>query len=89
MASYKVYIKPSALEEIESIPRHADRRRIVDRIAALADNPRPTGCRKLSGLDRYRLRQGVYRIIYSVDDDILVVVVVKVGHRKNVYRGIP
>jgi mRNA interferase RelE/StbE len=53
----------------------------------LAENPRPQGSQKLSGRDRYRIRQGVYRIVYSIEDDRLVVVVIKVGHRKDVYRG--
>ena len=84
---YKVFIKPSAVKEIEKIPRINDRRRIVERIESLADNPRPPGSQKLSGKDRYRLRQGPYRIVYSIEDDVLVVYVVKVGHRKDVYRG--
>ena len=87
MGKYKVLIKPSAVKELESISRKADRRRIVERISALADNPRPPGSQKISGNDRYRLRQGPYRIIYSIEDNALVVYVVKVGHRKEVYRG--
>lgn len=87
MGKYKVLIKPSAVKELESISRKADRRRIVERISALANNPRPPGSQKLSGNDRYRLRQGPYRIIYSIEDNALVVYVVKVGHRKEVYRG--
>ena len=87
MGKYKVLIKPSAVKELESIPRKKDRQRIVERISALADDPRPHGSQKLSGKDRFRLRQGLYRIIYSIEDDALVVYVVKVGHRKDVYRG--
>ncbi len=86
MASYSVLIKPSAVEELEAIPRKADRRRIADRIARLAEDPRPPGCEKLHREERYRLRQGPYRIVYSVDDDEKSVIVVKVGHRKDVYR---
>jgi mRNA interferase RelE/StbE len=86
VARYKVLIKPSAVKEIERISRKADRQRIVDRISALANDPRPPGSRKLSGLERYRLRQGPYRIIYAIEDDVLVVYVVKIGHRKDVYR---
>ena len=86
MARYKVLIKPSAVKEIESISRKPDRQRIVERISALANDPRPQGSRKLSGLGRYRLRQGPYRIVYAIEDDVLVVYVVKVGHRKDVYR---
>lgn len=87
MASYRVFIKSSAAREIEAISRKADRRRLVHRIAQLADDPRPSGSQKLSGHEKYRLRQGPYRIVYSVTDDELVVHVVKVGHRKDVYRG--
>lgn len=86
MAWFEVRIKPSAVKEIERIPRKKDRRRIVEHIARLADDPRPPGCRKLSGRDRYRLRQGSYRIIYAIADAKLVVYVVKVGDRRDVYR---
>jgi mRNA interferase RelE/StbE len=87
VGKYKVLIKPSAVKELESIPRKKDRQRIVERISALADDPRPHGSQKLSGKDRFRLRQGSYRIIYAIEDDALVVYVVKIGHRKDVYRG--
>ena len=73
MASYRIRIKRSAAKELESIGTRADRRRIVQRIQSLADDPRPPGCQKLSGRDRYRLRQGRYRILYSIQDEILVV----------------
>jgi len=86
VAKYNIVIKPSAAKEIESISRKKDRQRIVNRIAALGDNPRPLGVQKLSGHDRYRIRQGVYRIIYAIEDRELSVVVVKVGHRRDVYR---
>ena len=87
MGKYKVLIKPSAVKELENIPRKKDRQRIVERISTLADDPRPHGSQKLSGNDRFRLRQGSYRIIYSIEDDALIVYVIKVGHRKDVYRG--
>ncbi len=86
MGGYRVLIKPSAVKEIEVIPRKKDRQRIVQRIQRLADDPRPPGCQKLSGRDRYRVQQGQYRIVYSIEDDNLIVYVVKVGHRKDVYR---
>ena len=86
MARYKLRIKKSAAKELEAIPLKADRRRIVARIESLADDPRPDGCRKLSGSERYRIRQGRYRIVYTIEDDVLVVYVVKVGDRKNIYR---
>lgn len=86
MARYSLFIKPSAVKEIEAIDNMLDRRRVVRRIHALADEPRPPGCEKLSAQDRYRVRQGVYRILYSIEDERLVVSVVKVAHRKDVYR---
>jgi mRNA interferase RelE/StbE len=85
VAKYKLLIKPSAVKEIEAIPLKKDRQRIVERLLKLADNPRPSGCEKLSGQDKYRVRQGRYRIIYAIEDDKLLVYVVKVGHRKDVY----
>lgn len=85
MGSYKTLIKPSAVKEIEAIPQR-DRRRIVARIQGLSSNPRPPDSEKLSGQDKFRLRQGRYRIVYSVDDAESSVLIVKVGHRKEVYR---
>jgi len=85
---YKVVLKPSAVKEIEKVARKKDRQRIIKYIGMLADNPRPPGCTKLSGYDRYRIRMGSYRIVYGIEDDELVVYVVKVGHRKDVYRGV-
>ncbi|MFQ5705052.1 MAG: type II toxin-antitoxin system RelE/ParE family toxin [Gemmatimonadales bacterium] len=85
MANYRLQIKPSAAKEIEGVPLK-DRRRIVRRIAALAKHPRPSGCEKLSGQDKYRVRQGDYRILFTVSDEELTVVVVKIGHRRDVYR---
>ena len=85
MASYRLVIKPSAAKEIEALPKQ-DRRRIVAKILSLSSDPRPPGCEKLSGHDQYRLRQGNYRILYEIRDLVLVVVIVKVGHRRDVYR---
>ncbi len=87
MASYRVLIKPSAAKEIEAIDQKRDRQRIVATILALADEPRPVGCEKLAGeRDRYRVRVGRYRIVYSIADDELLVLVVRVADRKDVYR---
>ncbi len=83
--AYRVFISPSADRVIARLPRET-RCRIADRIAALADNPRPPGSVKLTGEDTYRIRVGDYRIIYSIHDDRLVVIVIDVGHRKEVYR---
>ena len=63
-----------------------DRRRITTKIQALAGNPRPAGCEKLSGHDKYRIRQGNYRILYTIEDDVRVVTVIKIGDRRDVYR---
>ena len=80
-------LKKSAAREIEALPTKRERQRIVDRIQALAFDPRPKGSEKLaSHEDRYRIRQGRYRIVYAIHDDVLTVVVVKVAHRKEVYR---
>ena len=76
MAKYKVFIKPTAVKEIEAIPGKKLRQQIIERIGLLANNPSPAGCTKLSGYDRYRIRQGSYRIVYGIEDDELVVYIV-------------
>lgn len=86
MERYSVFIKPSAVKEVEAVARKKDRKQVVRRISLLSDDPRPPGCEKLSGQDRFRLRQGPYRIVYEVSDDDRTVLVVKVGHRRDVYR---
>lgn len=88
MASYSLRIKKSAIKELEAIPTKADRRRIVRRIESLANDPRPAGAQKLSGHDRYRIRQGRYRILYSISDRELIVHVIRIADRKDVYRSI-
>ena len=85
MANYKILLKPSAAKELEALPK-ADRLGVVERIKTLVENPRPMGCEKLAGSEKYRLRQGVYRILYEIHDDQVLVVVVKIGHRREVYR---
>jgi mRNA interferase RelE/StbE len=85
VANYELRIKPSAVKELETLPRK-DRPKIVQKIRALAAEPRPHGSEKLSTEEKYRVRQGDYRVVYSVDDDDRVVLVVKAGHRKEVYR---
>jgi mRNA interferase RelE/StbE len=85
--SYSVFIKTSAAKELEAVEPRAVRARIVSRIQALSRNPRPRGSQKLAGdQERYRVRQGAYRIVYSVDDERRFVEVVKIGHRRDVYR---
>ena len=85
MGSYRLLIKPSAAKELEILPSR-DRKRIATRIQRLALEPRPAGTERLSGQEKYRLRQGNYRVLYSVDDDQLAVVIAKIGHRRDVYR---
>jgi mRNA interferase RelE/StbE len=85
VANYELRIKPSAVKELEKLPRK-DRPKIVQKIRALASEPRPHGSEKLSAEEKYRVRQGDYRVVCSVDDDYRIVLVVKVGHRKEVYR---
>ena len=85
MESYKIVIKRSAAKEIERIPK-SFRIKIVSRIQELSKDPRPSGVKKLSGEEKYRIRQGDYRILYRIEDAIVTVTVVKVGNRKDVYR---
>jgi mRNA interferase RelE/StbE len=87
VARYSVRIKTSAIKELEAVAPKKERQRLAGRISALGREPRPKGCQKLAGEgERYRVRQGRYRIVYSVNDGEQVVEVVKVGHRKEVYR---
>ena len=85
MASYELKFKKSVARDLRPFPKQ-DVKRIMQRIRSLADDPRPAGCEKLSGQERYRLRQGAYRIIYEIEDVRLTVLVVKVGHRREAYR---
>ncbi len=85
MAGYRVLFRKSVEKDFSSIPKR-DMKRILNRIKTLAGNPRPPGSEKLTGQERYRLRQGRYRIVYSIQDDELTVWVVKIGHRKDIYR---
>ena len=88
MGSYSLRIQSSAAKEIERIEPKKARRRIVARIQGLATDPRPPGCEELAGAaERYRVRQGAYRIVYQVRDLELVVVLVEVGHRSQVYKS--
>lgn len=86
MASYKLSFKQSVAKDLRRIPKD-DVAGILKRIDMLAENPRPPGSEKLSGQERYRVRQGVYRIIYEIVDDALLVTVVKVGHCREVYQS--
>lgn len=86
MASYELVFKRSVARDLRAFPK-PDVKRIMQRIAALASDPRPAGCERLSGTERYRVRQGVYRIIYEINDNRLTVLVAKVGHRREVFRS--
>ena len=87
MVSYKLEIKTSAGKELAEVGSRSDRQKIVSRIQALASNPRPHGSEKLAGYtDRFRIRQGNYRVVYLIDDQSSTVTIYKIGHRKDVYR---
>jgi mRNA interferase RelE/StbE len=85
MAKYKIEIKKTAAKEIKKLPAK-DINRVIKLIDELAVNPRPEGCLKLSNNEKYRIRFGVYRLLYEIYDDQLSIIVVKVAHRKDVYR---
>lgn len=85
MAEYKIYFKQSVEKDFRAVPKK-DLQKIIQRIHSLARDPRPPGHEKLTGKERYRIRQGRYRIIYSIQDDEFAVWVVTVGHRKDIYR---
>lgn len=82
---YRVEFAPSAARQFQDLPREVQRR-LAPKIDALALDPRPRGCKKLKGDTRYRVRSGDYRVIYEVEDFVLLIIVVRVGHRREVYR---
>lgn len=85
MAKYRITIKKSAAKELADIPKK-DLLKVIKRIQLLCENPRPIGSQKLSARQQYRVRQGDYRIVYSIKDKELLVDIVKIGHRREVYR---
>jgi mRNA interferase RelE/StbE len=85
MAEYKVYFKKSVEKDFSTVPKK-DLVKILRRIEALANDPRPPGHEKLTGQERYRIRQGRYRILYSTQEKQLTIWIVKVGHRRDIYR---
>ncbi|MBD5778232.1 type II toxin-antitoxin system RelE/ParE family toxin [Pelagicoccus sp. NFK12] len=85
MADYKIEIKRSAAEELEKIQKK-DRDRIIEKIQALSEDPRPPQSKKLSGEEKYRIRHGDYRVLYQIYDEVITVVVVRVAHRKEAYK---
>ena len=85
MAKYRITIKKSAAKELEALPKK-DLQRIIKHIKSLAENPRPSGSKKLSGKELYRIRQGDYRIVYSIEDKNSLIDIFKIGHRCEIYR---
>ena len=85
MAEYEIFFKESVWKDLRKLPK-SDLKRILTRIEKLGDDPRPIGCEKITDEELYRVRQGKYRIVYSIKDNELTVWVIKVGHRKDVYR---
>jgi len=85
MAKYKIEIKKTAAKEIKKLPAN-DLKKVLRLIDTLVENPRPAGCLKLSNDEKYRIRFVVYRLLYEIYDDRLLIIVVKVAHRKDVYR---
>ena len=85
MTKFEVFIQPSAEKEIRNLDR-PDQKKIIKALDALSKNPRPTGCKKLIGSPAWRVRVGHLRIIYLIEDNILKIEIVRVAHRKDVYR---
>ncbi len=85
MAKYKVIFKKSVAKDLRNVPSR-EVKRLLQKFDTLVDNPRPEGCVKLSSLELYRIRQGIYRIVYEIQDDMLVVQVIKVAHRSKAYE---
>lgn len=86
MAKYKLVFKKSVAKDLRSMP-NSDVKKILAKIDTLTLNPRAEGCIKLSGVDKYRVRQGIYRIIYQIRDEQLIISVIKIGHRSGVYQS--
>ena len=85
MARYELVYLPSIARDLRGLPK-ADIRKLLAKAESLRENPYPSASIKLAGQDRYRIRQGDYRILYRVDDRLVIVSIVKIGHRKDVYR---
>ena len=85
MAKYKIQVKKSAEKELGKIPRK-ELLKILDKIRDLSDDPHPPGNIKLTNQEKYRVRVGNYRVLYTIEDNILTIVIVKIGHRKHIYR---
>jgi len=86
MGKYKIIFKKSVAKDLRVLPK-TDIKRILGRVNSLSENPRGEGCKKLSGKENYRIRQGLYRVIYEIKDNLLIVNVIKVAHRSSVYKS--
>ena len=87
MATYQIEWKSSSFKELKRLDRKVIQR-IVSAVESLSSDPRPAGVRKLRGSERsYRIRVGEYRIVYEINDDRLIIIVIRVRHRKDVYRN--
>lgn len=86
MARFELRFKASVTKDLRGVPI-ADVRRILERIEALRTDPRPPGCQKLGGSELYRIRQGLWRIVYSIDDHAITIEVIRIRHRRDVYRA--
>ena len=87
MAKYEIRFRQSVSKDLRRLPKQ-DVALLLQRITSLADNPRPSGGEKLTNKEWYRIRQGIYRIVYEIQDQVLVVIVVKIGHRREVYKNL-
>lgn len=87
MARYELTFRPSVAKDLRDVAK-TDVKKILARIDSLRDDLRPHGCEKLSGQESYRLRQGNYRIVYTIEDQMLVIEILKIGHRREIYRGL-
>ena len=87
MARYELTFRPSVAKDLRDVAK-TDVKKILARIDSLRDDPRPPGCEKLTGQEGYRLRQGNYRIVYTIEDQMLVIEILKIGHRREIYRGL-
>jgi mRNA interferase RelE/StbE len=84
--TYSISILRRAQKSLGKLPR-SNYEKVRDAIANLADNPRPIGCKKLTGRSAWRIRVGVYRVIYEIEDRQLIVTVIDIGHRRDIYRS--
>ena len=85
MASYRIYLRKAAAKELKKLPKPTIQK-VIKRIESLTIEPRPIDCVKLTGQELYRIRQGSYRIVYSIQDVVLTVWVIKISHRKDIYQ---